>query len=67
MIYDTLDIKYTGYDVYKKVIEYNNIKHKLCDKYCFKYLDIYNNREEIKESMYYNTGTLKKYIRFLIT
>jgi SAM-dependent methyltransferase len=46
LIYDDLDIKYTGYDTYKKVIDYN-LKECLDDKYSFKYLDIFNNKENI--------------------
>jgi hypothetical protein len=46
LIYDDLDIKYTGYDTYKKVIDYNSTHH-LLPKYDFKHLDFYNNKETI--------------------
>jgi hypothetical protein len=45
-IYDSLDITYTGYDTYKKVIDYNSKQHSL-PKYRFEYLDFYNNKESI--------------------
>jgi hypothetical protein len=46
MIYDDLDIVYTGYDVYKKLTDYNS---KLYEepKYCFRHLDFFNHRENI--------------------
>lgn len=46
LIYDDLDILYTGYDTYKKIIEYNLIQHSL-PKYFFVHLDFYNNKERI--------------------
>lgn len=46
MIYDDLDISYTGYDTYKKVIDYNSEKHSL-PKYSFIHLDFCNNKENI--------------------
>ena len=46
LIYDMLDIKYTGYDTYKKIIIYN-LKHNPLPKYFFKHLDFYNNKEII--------------------
>ena len=48
LIYDDLDIQYTGYDTYKKIIDYNQEKHKLLKpKYNFEHLDFYNNKENI--------------------
>ena len=47
LIYDSLDIKYTGYDAYEKVIEYNKSTHSE-DKYTFNHLDFYNNKESIQ-------------------
>ena len=46
IIYDDLDILYSGYDTYKKIIDYNS---KKCTqpKYSFIYLDFYNNKESI--------------------
>jgi hypothetical protein len=46
VIYDSLDVSYTGYDVYKKLIDYNSREYPL-PKYSFKHLDIYNNKESI--------------------
>jgi hypothetical protein len=46
LIYDDLDISYTGYDTYKKVIDYNSKQHSL-PKYSFSYLDFCNNKESI--------------------
>ena len=46
ILYDDLDILYTGYDVYKKVIDYNSTQHKL-PKYSFIHLDFCNNKESI--------------------
>lgn len=43
-IYDNLDILYTGYDVYKNVIQHNSTT-----KYEFIHLDFYNNKEQIKD------------------
>ena len=46
MIYDDLDIVYTGYDAYKKVIDYNSTQNPL-PKYSFTHLDFCNNKEGI--------------------
>jgi hypothetical protein len=46
LIYDDLDINYTGYDTYKKIIEYHLKQHPL-GKYSFIHLDFYNNKENI--------------------
>jgi hypothetical protein len=46
IIYDDLDILYTGYDTYKKVIDYNSKKYSL-PKYSFIHLDFCNNKENI--------------------
>jgi hypothetical protein len=53
LIYDDLDIKYTGYEIYKKVVDnhiYNNMNYNkdTPDKYKFIYLDIFNKKEEIQ-------------------
>ena len=45
LIYDDLDITYTGYDAYKKIIDYNSRQDS--SKYSFLHLDFYNNRENI--------------------
>lgn len=46
LIYDIFDIKYTGYDTYKKVIDYNLKQHPL-QKYSFIHLDFFNKKESI--------------------
>jgi hypothetical protein len=46
LIYDELDVKYTGYDTYKKIVDYNLKQHQL-PKYFFNNLDFYNNKEDI--------------------
>jgi hypothetical protein len=46
LIYDDLDIIYTGYDVYKKVVDYNSEQYSL-PKYSFYHLDFCNNKESI--------------------
>jgi hypothetical protein len=46
IIYDDLDILYTGYDTYKKIIDYNSKTHSL-SKYSFIHLDFCNNKENI--------------------
>jgi hypothetical protein len=46
MIYDKFDISYTGYDAYKKIIDYNT-KNYPTEKYSFIHLDFYNNKETI--------------------
>lgn len=46
LIYNDFDILYTGYDTYKKIIDYNSTQY-LLPKYSFKHLDFYNNKENI--------------------
>lgn len=46
IIYDDLDILYSGYDTYKKVTDYNS-KNYLTPKYSFIHLDFFNNKESI--------------------
>ena len=46
LIYDDLDVFYTGYDVYQKVIDYNATQFPLC-KYSFKHLDFYSDKQNI--------------------
>ena len=52
LIYDDLDILYTGYDTYKKVIDYHLTQYELSStesepKFSFIYSDFYNNKENI--------------------
>lgn len=46
LIYDDLNITYTGYDTYKKIIDYNSKQYSL-PKYSFTHLDFCNNKESI--------------------
>jgi hypothetical protein len=46
LIYDDLDVSYTGYDIYKKIVDYN-IKNNSSAKYSFIHLDFCNNKENI--------------------
>jgi len=46
LIYDDLDILYTGYDTYKKIIDYNLKQHSL-PKYSFIHLDFFDKKETI--------------------
>jgi hypothetical protein len=47
LIYDDLDIQYTGYDTYKKVVDHNSKQHP-SSKYSFHHLDFYTQRESIQ-------------------
>jgi hypothetical protein len=47
LIYDELDIHYTGYDVYKKLIDSHNSKFIDTTKYTFLHLDFCNKKESI--------------------
>lgn len=49
LIYDDLNVSYTGYDAYKKVIDYNSSQHSL-PKYSFVHLDICKKKEEITDA-----------------
>jgi len=46
LIYDDLDIVYTGYDTYDKIIKYNTSEN-FSPKYSFMHLDFFNNKESI--------------------
>jgi len=46
LIYDDLDIVYTGYDAYKKVCDYNSSQFSP-DRYSFNHLDFFKEREFI--------------------
>ncbi len=45
--YDDLDVVYTGYDAYNKVVENNIATHGASNKYRFIHLDFCNKNEEI--------------------
>ena len=47
LVYDDLDIKYTGYDTYKKVIDFNLTQYPK-SKYSFKHLDFFEHKESIE-------------------
>lgn len=49
LIYDNLNISYTGYDVYKDVVQYNSRNHP-SEKYNFQHLDFFSNKELIINS-----------------
>jgi len=46
LIYNDLDVIYTGYDAYSKLVEYNS-KNNDHQKYTFNHLDFFNKKEEI--------------------
>ena len=46
LIYDDIDVKYTGYDAYKKIINYHSTQYSL-PKYSFIHLDFFNYKENI--------------------
>ena len=46
LIYDDLDVSYTGYDAYKKVVNFH-LKHYSLPKYAFNHLDFCNKKEDI--------------------
>lgn len=46
LIYDELDISYTGIDVYKKIVDYTSSLYQ-SPKYSFMHLDFCNNKESI--------------------
>jgi hypothetical protein len=46
LIYDSLDVKYIGYDAYKKLIEFNS-NQNTNEKYTFIHLDFCNDKEKI--------------------
>ena len=48
LIYDDINVLYTGYDTYKKIIDFNTAQHPE-SKYTFKHLDFYTNKENIIE------------------
>lgn len=49
LIYNDLNINYTGYDAYKKIINYHS-KTYLPSKYSFIHLDFFSNKENIINS-----------------
>lgn len=45
-LYDDINVSYTGYDAYKKLIDYHKTQYSE-PKYTFKHLDFYTNKESI--------------------
>jgi hypothetical protein len=75
VIYDNLNIKYTGYDTYKKIIDYNSKKYTNESKYLFEHLDIVNEKEKIKNAdlcilkdvlQHWSNETITKVMDYLI-
>jgi len=48
LLYDDINVLYTGYDAYKKIIDYHITQYSE-PKYTFKHLDFYTNKESIIE------------------
>jgi hypothetical protein len=48
LLYDDINVLYTGYDTYKKIIDYHMIQYPE-PKYTFKHLDFYTYKESIVE------------------
>jgi SAM-dependent methyltransferase len=48
LLYDDIDVLYTGYDTYKKMIDYHITQYPE-PKYTFKHLDFYTNKDSIVE------------------
>ena len=48
LLYDDINVLYTGYDVYKKIIDYHKSQYS-DPKYTFKHLDFYKYKEQIIE------------------
>lgn len=48
LIYDDINVLYTGYDTYKKIIDYHITQYSE-PKYTFKHLDFYTNKDSIVE------------------
>ena len=49
MIYNDLNVMYTGYDTYDKIIDYN-VNNNASDNIKFKFLDFYANKELIESA-----------------
>jgi hypothetical protein len=48
LLFDDMNVLYTGYDAYKKIIDYHITQYQE-PKYTFKHLDFYTNKESIIE------------------
>jgi hypothetical protein len=74
LIYKDLDIEYTGYDTYKKIVDFNSKTH-LQPKFNFIHLDFCNNKEEILNGdlcilkdviQHWNLENINKFLDFLV-
>lgn len=52
LIYNGLDVEYTGYDCYKSVVEANRLQFPQSN-YAFEHLDVFNDRNKIKDAELY--------------
>ena len=75
LIYNNLDINYTGYDAYNGVISYNIIKYNSISKYNFIHLDFFNKKEEIIEGdlcilrdvlMHWDINSINTFLEYII-
>jgi len=74
-IYDDLDITYTGYDAYKKIVEYNSPRY-LAPKYSFTHLDFFDKKEHIVNGdlcilkdvlQHWNLNSIYIFLDYLVT
>jgi FkbM family methyltransferase len=74
LVYDDLDISYTGYDIYKKLIDHHKKSFSL-PKYDFQQLDICNNKENIIDGdlyilkdilMHWSLSNINTFLDYLI-
>ena len=75
VIYDILNITYTGYDIYKEIIDYN-IDAQTESKYKFIHSDFFKNKNDIISSdlcvikdvlMHWKLETIYQFMDYLIT
>jgi SAM-dependent methyltransferase len=76
LIYNDINVSYTGYDAYKNVIEYNKNKFVLNSKINFIHLDFYNNMDKIEGGelcilkdvlQHWSTNSINIFLDYLIT
>lgn len=75
-IYKDLNVTYSGYDVYKPVIDYHNKVYSDDDKYNFICLDIFSNRKDIVNAdlciikdvlMHWDVNSINMFLRDIIS
>ena len=75
LIYDDLDVTYTGYDAYKGVIQYNQ-SILSAPKYTFIHLDFFHKKEEIVGAdmcilkdvlQHWNLSSIYEFLDYLVT